>query len=87
MPVYDKNGALMRCHDPIIATSTIGGRCLVQNHCEGLRNSICQNDLSVKLPNGMPIKTCQCMEGYSDQRFGCEEKEEIFDAGFWNLSG
>ena len=41
LPIYNKtNGALIKCHDPIIKTATIGGRCLVQEHCRGLTNSV-----------------------------------------------
>ena len=61
--------------------SFIGGRCLAQEHCAGLRNSICQEDSNVKLPNGLPIQTCQCMDGYIDQRFGCEKDDEGFEPG------
>ena len=61
--------------------SFIGGRCLAQEHCAGLRNSICQEDSNVKLPNGLPIQTCQCMDGYIDHRFGCEKDDEGFEPG------
>ena len=70
------------------ATSTIGGRCLDQQHCEGLRNSVCKNDDSVKLPNGLPMKTCQCLDGHFDMRFGCEKEddEDVFKSMFDTFS-
>ena len=41
LPQYNEtNGALMKCHDPIIKTATTGGRCLVQEHCRGVKNSV-----------------------------------------------
>ena len=66
IPIYEQD-QLVKCHDPIIKTATIGGRCLMQEHCRGLTNSICNEDPVVKLPNGLPMKTCQCMEGYIGQ--------------------
>ena len=57
---------------------------MAQKHCAGLRNSICQEDSNVKLPNGLPIQTCQCMDGYIDQRFGCEKDDEVFEPGMYN---
>lgn len=75
LPIYNpasRKEVLMRCHDPIIATATIGGRCLGQKHCNSLGNSVCQDDDNVKLPNGTPIMTCQCMPGYLDNRYSCE---------------
>ena len=73
LPVYDQiDGSLVRCHDPIIATSVINGRCLSQSHCMALANSYCAEEPNVKLANGLPIKTCQCMSGYIDKKFGCD---------------
>ena len=71
IPIYDQ-GSLIKCHDPIIKTATIGGRCLRQEHCRGLTNSICDEDPIIKLPNGLPMKSCQCMDGYRDERYSCE---------------
>lgn len=77
LPVYDRtDGSLVRCHDPIIATSVINGRCLSQSHCTGLANSICAEEPDVKLSTGLPIKTCQCISGYVDNKFGCDLDEE-----------
>ena len=50
-----------------------GGRCLAQEHCRGLTNSICAVDFNITLGNGLPLKTCQCMEGYLDLRYSCRQ--------------
>lgn len=63
---------ILRCHDPIIKTATIGGRCLVQEHCRGLKDSICLEDANITLPNGLAMKSCQCMPNYSNKRYSCE---------------
>ncbi len=74
-PIYDDRGALERCKDPIIATSTIGGRCLKQDHCASLNNSVCLVDTDVRLPSGKPFKTCQCRRGYWASKYSCDEEK------------
>lgn len=78
LPIY-KDGVLQRCHDPIIKTATIGGRCLSQEHCRGLTNSVCLEESGVLLPNGLPLKTCQCMEGYLSLRYSCDPDNRSFN--------
>jgi hypothetical protein len=40
IPIYERGGdgirKLNNCHDPIIVTSTVGGRCLIPEHCDHL---------------------------------------------------
>jgi hypothetical protein len=40
IPIYERgaDGArkLNNCHDPVIVTSTVGGRCLIPEHCDQL---------------------------------------------------
>jgi len=48
---------LSACRDPIVATSTVGGLCLGQNHCEFLSGTRCAEI------RGTGVRTCQCVEG------------------------
>ncbi len=40
IPIYERGAdgirTLNNCHDPIIVTSTVGGRCLIPEHCDHL---------------------------------------------------
>jgi hypothetical protein len=40
IPIYERGEdgirKLNNCHDPIIVTSTVGGRCLIPEHCDHL---------------------------------------------------
>ena len=60
LPLYT-NGVLEKCVDPIIKTSGIYGRCLVQEHCDGLMNAECMLDKELAEYQGFEdYKTCQC---------------------------
>ena len=44
--------ALDSCLDPIIKTSVVGGRCLVEAHCSDLRNTECMADKDLRCSTG-----------------------------------
>jgi len=45
------------CYDPIESARTVGGKCLVQKHCDPLPNTICGPTVSET------VKVCQCVHG------------------------
>ena len=50
--------ALDSCLDPIIKTSVVGGRCLVEAHCSDLQHTECGAD-----------KDLRCSTGESEEAF------------------
>ena len=45
IPVYNPTtGKLEKCDDPIVATSSLNGYCLWDDHCKNLKNTCCVFD-------------------------------------------
>ena len=54
--------ALDSCLDPIIKTSVVGGRCLVEAHCSDLRNTECMADKDLRCSTGERASGSPCLD-------------------------
>ena len=53
IPIYTKGTkTLEECLDPIVRTSLVGSRCLVEDHCNSLNNTECAEDAELRMSTG-----------------------------------